>query len=70
MRKIICALMLMLTLSGFTYAGNMPTPAPATQSTTQETPYGHIPNGRAAGGTAAMVTEVLLGLLRGVLPLF
>jgi len=76
MRKLIFASLLVLTLSGLTYAGVMPTPAPdpqlvsATRNTTREISYGHIPNGRAAGGTAAAVTEVLLGLLRGVLPLF
>jgi len=76
MRKLICASLLALILSCLTYAGNMPYPAPnpqtapAPQSTTQEAAFGHIPNGRTAGGTPATVTEVVLALLRGVLLLF
>lgn len=75
-RKIIGASLLVLALSCFTYAGNMPypapdtRPAPAAQGTAGETADGHIPNGRIAGSTAATVTEVVLGLLRSVLPWF
>jgi hypothetical protein len=76
MRKLIGASLLVLALSGFSYAGNMPTPAPdpqaapTTQSTTQETEFGHIPNDQTVESTATTVTEVALSLLQNVLSLF
>jgi len=76
MRKLICASLLALTLSGLTYAGNMPYPAPdpqptpTTPSTTREATFGNIPNDRTGGGTAPPVMEVVLGLLRIVPALF
>lgn len=78
MRKLIGASLLALALSGFTYAGNMPTPAPdpqaaptpATQSTTQETADGYIPNDQTVESTATTVTEVALSLMQNVLSLF
>ena len=79
MRKIIGASLLTLALSCFTYAGNMPFPAPdpqaaptpTAQSTTQETADGYIPNNLTEENSATTVTEaVLLDLLQSVLSLF
>ncbi len=78
MRKVIGASLLVLALSCSAYAGYIPNdrstpepqPTPTTQSTTQETADGYIPNDETAESTAKTVTEVVLGLLQSVLPLF
>lgn len=72
MRKIIGASLLTLALSCFTYAGNMPFPAPdppampAASNTSQEAADGYIPNNQPAEST---VTDTLLSLLQSVLSL-
>lgn len=73
MRKIIGASLLTLAMSCFTYAGNMPFPAPdslgtpTASSTSQVTAEGHIPNNDPA---ESAVTEAVLSLLQSVLSLF
>ena len=72
MRKIIGASLLVIALSCFTYAGNMPFPGadpqdqPPPSSTTQETADGYIPNDKPAEST---LTEAMLSLLQSVLSL-
>jgi len=73
MRKIIGASLLTLALSCFTYAGNMPFPAPdplatpAASTTSQAAADGYTPNNQPAGST---VTDAVLSLLQSVLSLF
>ena len=73
MRKLIRTSLLVLALSGLTYAGEMPFPAPNPQaaptpsSITQETADADIPNNQPAENT---VTKAVLSLLQSVLSLF
>lgn len=77
MRNLIRASLLVLALSGVTYAGDMPFPAPTPEATSNVTSAGNMPfpvSDTQPAPTSAQepstVTDIALNLLVNVLTLF